>query len=403
MEIERQNPHWEDGFAYPYGKKRQAFESLWRSSKSGHITAIYGLRRVGKSVLLKQLINEAIQSGAERRSVLYFSFDEEKPDFWDVLHEFEKIQGRKADAKSWLFFDEVQKVPDWRAKIKVLYDTSFARIFISGSNSSGIRKGGESLAGRINEFCLPELSFREFLEFRGKGSLPSSGMERAAELEFLDYARRPFPETVLNRSLDPKEYASSIARKIIFEDLASSFPIDEPELLNTLFLLVCKSPGMLLDYGRIASDLGRNRKTISLYMDYLCYGFLARKLFNFSPNMLSSEKKLKKFYPSLAAFCDCDEPRFMETAMAQCIKPEFFWRHKDRFEVDFVAKSPLAAFELKYSNLLSSSDWTGLRKFKAAFPRASICMISKKPQKNAVPYYMVESILAGLRAPRKRK
>ena len=301
METERQNPQWENGFEYPYGKRRHIFESLRRSSKSGHITAVYGLRRVGKSVLMKQLINDAIKGGAERRSTFYFSFDEELPGFWDAVREFEKYQGRKVDGKSWLFFDEVQKVPDWRAKIKVLYDSTSARIFVSGSNSSGIRKGGESLAGRINEFYLPELSFREFLDFRGKCGSIDSGLERALELEFLDYAKRPFPETALKRGLEPKEYAGSIARKIIFEDLPSVFPIDEPELLNTLFQLICKSPGMQFDYGRMASDLGRNRKTISLYMDYLCYGFLARKLLNYSPNALSSEKKLKKarsFFPN---------------------------------------------------------------------------------------------------------
>jgi predicted AAA+ superfamily ATPase len=390
MEIERQNPQWEDGFFFPYEKKRGIFQRLKKSSESGHITAVYGLRRVGKSVLLRQLMNDAIERGAERKSTFYFSFDEERQDFWDAVHEFERHQGRKVDRKSWLFLDEVQKVPDWRAKIKVLYDASFARIFASGSNSSSIRKGGESLAGRINEFFLPELSFREFLEFRGRGGLAGSGMERALELEFLDYARRPFPEAALNRGLEPKGYAGSIARKIIFEDLPSVFPIDEPELLNTLFLLICKSPGMQFDYGRMASDLGRNRKTVSLYMDYLCYGFLARKLLNFSANALSSEKKLKKFYPSLAAFSDCDEPRFMETAMAQCIKPGFFWRHKDRFEVDFITKSPLAAFELKYAGSVSASDWAGLKKFREAFPRASICMISKKPQAKTVPYYLIE-------------
>jgi len=389
MELERQNPQWEGGFFHPYEKKRFLFENLEHSLGSGMITAVHGLRRVGKSVLLKQLLNNCIQKGTSRKSTFYFSFDEQAADFWETIREYERISGEKLGRKNFIFLDEVQKVPDWKAKVKLLYDTSGARIALCGSNSSKIRKGSESLAGRINEFHLPQLSFAEFLHLRGKEENPQ--LQHAAELEFNEFLQKPFPQTALNPSLDPKEYAASIAKKIIFEDLPSVFPIDEPQLLHSLFSLICKNPGCMLEYSTVASDLGRDRKTVSLYLDYLGFGFLVRKLFNFSRNSFTSEKKLKKFYPSLAVFCECSEPLFIEASIAQVLDAKFFWREKDRHEVDFVNASPLAAFEVKYSGNVAAADWSGLHKFSQHFPEATVHLVSKKEQEHTVPYYKFES------------
>ncbi len=393
MELERQNPHWEEGYAYPYEKKRLLFEEVKKSAQSGMITAVYGMRRVGKSVMLKQLINHAIGRGTKRQDIFYFSFDENYDDFWGVIKEYERMSGGKIGKNSLLLFDEIQKVADWRSKLKLLYDSSGARIVISGSNSSGLRKGGESLAGRINEHYLPELSFREFLHFRDESAIYKSKLGERVENAFCEYLKRPFPELVFNKSLEPASYASTITRKVIFEDLPAVFPIDEPPLLFRLFSLICKNPGMIVEYSALSSDLGRNRKTISLYLEYLTFGFLAVQLYNYSKNALTSEKKQKKFYPSLAAFCESDESKMVETAVMQMLKPSFFWNYKNRFEVDFVLDKPLAGFEVKYKNSIGKDDWQGLRQFGRTYPKAKLRMVGRKEGKDSIPYFRLEQYL----------
>lgn len=347
MEMERQNPHWAEGYIYPYEKKRFIFEELRQATESGLITAIYGLRRVGKSVLLKQIINEAIKNRVKRTNILYFSFDEENEDFWEVIREYEKRIGRKVSKENYVLLDEIQKVHDWKGKVKRLYDSSLAKIVLSGSNSSMLRKEAESLAGRINEFLIPELSFKEFLFFKNRSELYASPLDEAIENEFWVYIQRPFPELAVSENIEPRAYIETINRKIIYEDLPSIFPIDDPQLLYRLFNIICKNPGMIVEYNALASDLGRNRKTISAYLDYLKYGFLIRRLFNYSKNLLTREKKLKKFYPSLACFTDAETSKIVETVVAQILKAGFFWNHKNRYEVDFILSEPFFAFEVK--------------------------------------------------------
>ncbi len=393
MELERQNPHWEKDHLYPYERKRFGFEEIKKSSDSGLVTAMYGLRRVGKTVIQKQLINEAIKKGVGRPDIFYFSFDEKTADFWEVVHEYEKQIGKKVSRANYLFFDEIQKVPDWGAKVKTLYDTSSAHIAVSGSNSSLLRKGGESMAGRISEFVVPELSFKEFLYFKGREELYASSLEETVENEFWDFIKKPLPELVINSALDQKAYVETISRKIIFEDLPAVFPIDEPALLSTLFSLICKNPGMMLEYNALASDLGRDRQTISKYLDYLRYGFLVRKVSNYSKNQLTMEKKLKKFYPALACFADASKDKEVETVVAQMLKARYFWNFSNRYEVDFVCLKPLCAYEVKYQESMTKGDMDGLDRFRTRFKEARIKLVTKKKFMGTVPYYRLENFL----------
>ncbi len=393
MEIERQNPHWAEDFLYPYEKKRELFEKIMSSINSGLITAVYGLRRVGKSILMKQCISDLIRRGIEREKIFYFSFDEGNEDFWEVIHAYEKTIGKRIDKACYLFLDEIQKIEGWRAKIKKLYDTSGAHITVTGSNSSLLRKGGESLAGRIYEFYMPELSFSEFLYFKGKENLIESSLKEAVELAFWEYIKKPFPELVVNEKLEYKSYTKTIARKIIYEDLPPVFQIDEPELLFTIFSLISKNPGMIVEYSSLASDLGRNRKTIAAYLTYLRYGFVVRQLFNYSKNALTSEKKLKKFYPSLACFVESDESKVVETLVAQVLKPRFFWNYKNRYEVDFIIEEPFIGFEVKYANRILAEDTEGLKQFNSAYPKAKTYMVTKKTEQNHIHYFDLEQFL----------
>ncbi|MEW6528266.1 MAG: ATP-binding protein [Candidatus Micrarchaeota archaeon] len=393
MELERQNPHWEKDHLYPYEFKRFIFEEIEKSFDTSLITALYGLRRVGKTVIMKQLINNSIKQGVERANIFYFSFEEQEEDFWDIIKEYEKRIGKRLSQRNYLFFDEVQRVPEWRAKIKRLYDTSFAKIVIGGSNSLILRKGSESLAGRINEFFVPELSFREFLQFKNKEHLYSSNLDEMLENEFWDFIKKPFPELVLNPNLDAKNYVETISRKVIYEDLPMIFPVDEPHLLYKIFVILCKNPGMLVEYAALGSDLGRSRKTISAYLEYLRYGFLVRELFNYSKNQLTSEKKLKKFYPSLACFANASIPKIVETIVAQILKTKYFWNMKNRYETDFVCPEPLYAYEVKYKEGLIKEDLRGLEQFRVRFNAARTLLVSKKKEGKSVPYYRLENFL----------
>ncbi|MEK6867356.1 MAG: ATP-binding protein, partial [Nanoarchaeota archaeon] len=306
MDLALINKHWKEGFLYPFPEKRKLYKQLAESLEKRLITSVVGLRRTGKTTLLKQLINKLIQEGVLRQDIVLYSFDD-SADLQTVINEYLKISGQDLDKKKLFFFlDEIQKFPDWHNKLKMYYDHyPTIKFVVSGSSSIFIRKNSESLAGRIQEFWLPPLSFSEFLQFRGKKELIEQqklfAVQIAQELE--TFTGRQFIEIINENKEFADAYLDTLIKKIIFEDIPQVYPIEQPQVLLKLFRIIASNPGMLIDYHNLSSDLGINEKTLSNYSYYLEMAFLIKKLYNYSSNQLTSEKKLKKVYPLASSFC----------------------------------------------------------------------------------------------------
>jgi formyltetrahydrofolate synthetase len=80
------------------------------------------------------------------------------------------------------------------------------------------------------------------------------------------------------------------------------FDIKYPDLLLRLFDIFTQNPGMILDYKHLANDLNYDARTIQTYVYYLQESFLINKVYNFSKNLLTSEKKQKKIYLNSCSF-----------------------------------------------------------------------------------------------------
>lgn len=91
--------------------------------------------------------------------------------------------------------------------------------------------------------------------------------------------------------------------RVVYIDIPKVFEIKEPELLARILSIVSASPGLIVDYENLADDLGRNRKTISNYLFYLEKAFLVKKLYNYSKNLLTSEKKNENGLSCLYYIC----------------------------------------------------------------------------------------------------
>ena len=101
------------------------------------IKIITGIRRSGKSVLLKQIIDELLQQGIDNDHIMYINFEDVKyaniTDFMDLNNYVTSYM--KDDNKYYLFFDEIQQVDKWEKTIVSLKSTRNTSIFITGSNS----------------------------------------------------------------------------------------------------------------------------------------------------------------------------------------------------------------------------------------------------------------------------
>ena len=151
---------------------RWPFDKLKNMIVKGITPAIVvrGPRRIGKTILLKQIIQDLLNEGVSSNRILYVPFDElatiaglEEP-VLAIARWFEKeilratFNASSRDGKpAYLFLDEVQNLDDWAAEIKNLVDNHSVRVFITGSSSFRIEAGRDSLAGRITTMNLGPL------------------------------------------------------------------------------------------------------------------------------------------------------------------------------------------------------------------------------------------------------
>ena len=394
LNLLKYNPHWEKQFQYPYPKKRGIFDVLLNTISRRQIVEIVGLRRTGKTTILFQLINSLLNKDVNPYSILYFTFDEEISTLDDLLQTFSlqtQIDFKKE--RVFIFLDEIQKLPNFQNQLKIYYDLyPNLKFFISGSTSLFLKKKTqESLAGRIISFYLPPLDFKEYLRFKDKSEVLEKPLvfEREIEKEFAIFLKSQFIESIFLKDLrEKKEYLASIVKKIIFEDIPQFFPVNNPEILWQLTKIIAQHPGLLINYQSLSKKIGVSNKRISAYLFYLEESFLVKKVYNFSRNLLTSEKKLKKFYlasPSLSwALSDfVNKGQLVENLVLSLGDYKFFWRDAYQHEVDFikVQDSKIIPIEVKSKKDIQKKDLKNLiifaKKFKT--PKAIIFTENIKP------------------------
>ena len=131
--------------------KRYAYAEVNRLLRQyKEVIMLTGLRRVGKSTIIYQLIEELIKE-VNPLNVIYFSFDYTNVEIVNLLNSYQKLTEIKwKNDRIYLFLDEIQKLDNWASQIKLLYD-AFPNIkfIVSGSASLQLeRMAMNNLAGR---------------------------------------------------------------------------------------------------------------------------------------------------------------------------------------------------------------------------------------------------------------
>jgi len=360
--ITEYNPWWDTGqvrkeLCPEY--ERHMLPEMLASLNSRAASVLRGPRRTGKSTLLYQSINKLLADGVEPNAVLFFSFDAEGGDIQNLLDEYRNtILAAPLESKKriYIFLDEVQKCRGWAEQVKRNYDLyPNIKFVLSGSVSFDIGAGAtESLAGRAKEFVLMPMSFREYLELRGE-ELPPAGAQLnkflVAEKRLLPYFMHylttgGFPEIASEENVYAiRDYVmSSIIRRVIYGDLFQDSRTGDPESMMALLRAISEKPGILLNYERLGSDTGRDRRTVSSYISRLEYAMVIRTLGNITGSSLSSSRKHRKAYPVSTALTfafkgydinDEDLGHVYETAVMNQLDAKHFWR-RTRGEIDLI-------------------------------------------------------------------
>lgn len=386
------NRWWKEPFRINY-KKREIYEKISKFLHLPQIIALTGLRRVGKTTLLFKIIQDEIMNGFNPKNIMYFSFDEfRETDIREIIHEYERIMKKKiGEGKHLLLLDEIQKLENWEEKIKRIYDaySKNVKIIISGSESLFIRKKSkETLAGRLFEFKIDPLSFKEFLIFKNKYFDNIELYEREISMLFEEFiATHGFPELVevKEKEIIRKYVEESIVEKVIYRDIPHLVSIRDTSVLESILNIIREQPGQLIELSEFAKDIHISRQTLSTYLKYLEDSFLIRKLYNYSPNIRKTERKLKKYYPTVIStnliFKDdaYSRSKVFENTIVNQLHAEYFWRDPYKNEVDVILsdKKPKPV-EIKYGRV----ETKGIRKFMEKFHVNKGYLISLNQEKN---------------------
>lgn len=384
------------------GRKRRVLKELIDFLPKRQILLLKGLRRVGKTTLIYQLIEHLLKEANNPLHILYFSFDVEITKLEEILSEYQQKvlhKGLEEDLgiRYYIFLDEVHKLRDWANQIKVFYDLyPNLKFVISGSASINIEKqSNESLAGRLYDFQIKPLDFPEYLEFKGiEIDYQKIDLYRQiVEPQLFSYLYNSgFPEMINedDKEVLSKYFRESILERIIYQDLPQSFMIQEPLLLFRLLKVIAHRPGMLLEYVALANEFKRDKRTISQYCDYLRYVFLVRTLYLFSKNMLVSERRLKKYYLGFPAFTlslmephiQLDDGAILEQAFISSFGAEFFYRSATKEEVDIIQTQPkVLPIEIKYRPNICLRDLRGMKSFIKRYGCKEGLVISRDEEK----------------------
>ena len=242
------------------------------------IKVITGIRRSGKSTLLKQIIDELKAKGIPEERIIYINFEDIDMSFIknDMdLNTYIKKQMTKKE-KYYLFFDEIQNVVNWEKAINSFKATKNVSIFITGSNSNLL--SGELatlLAGRYVSFQMQPFSFKEVCELKDIQN------REEIEKEFEDYMKwGGMPQRFyFHNEQEIKNYLMDLYDSIVVKDIASRYNVKDIELLNRILEYLMSTPAQQFSVTNIVNFLkNENRscsnETLYNYLSYITNSFI---------------------------------------------------------------------------------------------------------------------------------
>jgi len=391
--LEEFNHWWVRGevdadLALPF--KRDIFIEIERKLDKRFILALVGLRRVGKTTILYQLIQNIISRGISPENILFFSFDETSVNLGEVIESYKEMQEKDfREEKIYILLDEIQKCSNWENEIKKHYDLyPKLKFIISGSESLFIKKKTkETLAGRIFEFILTTFTFSEYLRFNGvkQKEFKYESKIKPFLLKFTE--KGGFPETFsFENDKEFREYIRAlVVDKIVYKDIPKIFRLEDPEFLRTLIELISSNPGMYLDYQSLGKQFGKDRRVVKDYIFYLKESFLINLLGNYRKGSITTLRKKKRAYPADNALTylyksKIEEDffgRMVETLAVNKMKATAFW--KNGGEVDIIKNG--FPVEVKYQKNIQASDFSSLKEFMKKFKVEKGMMLTKNEER----------------------
>ena len=258
------------------------------------ILVITGMRRVGKSTLLQQLMQDLpdyCYLNAEDERLIHFRAE----DFSRLNEAMIEVYG---DSK-YYFFDEIQNIDNFEIIVRRLQDSG-KKIILTGSNSSLLSMElGPRLTGRYIQIELFPFSFNEFLRFKqhiiSKEDFYKPEKKVQIKQFFKDWLESGGMPEYLN--FQDTSYIRTLFDNIIYRDIIARYNIRKHTILKELVHLLTNNLTLPITYNSLKNKVGlSNSETVKEYINYLCNSYLFFELKKYSASYAKQLLNPKKIY-----------------------------------------------------------------------------------------------------------
>jgi len=365
--------------------KRYITDQLIGNLKSGHVTALFGARRTGKTVIMNTIVDSL---GKEKVLVL----NGEDYDVARVLSSHkQQVLKNLVSNNDYLFIDEAQSIPDIGQNLKLLVDTNpNVSVFVTGSASFDLKnKIGEPLTGRSRFFTLYPFSLSEIF----------SDYIKSLQLLPEQLVFGMYPQVVLADSIkDKRLILENIRNGYLLKDVLQLESIKDSMFVMNLLRLIAFQVGNDVSFNELASNLKTTVKTVQRYLEILEKAFVIFRLYGFSKNLRKEISKTPRFFfwdngirnsiisnfNSLELRDDvgklwenyCISERIKKQIYLESFSSFNFWRTYDKQEIDLIESTDnnIEAFEFKWGEKTVKVP----RGFKVNYPDAYFNTINRQ-------------------------
>ena len=275
-----QNPWWKGDkwTKEDHDLKKIDFILHRKKVDTGGVTIIRGIRRSGKTVYAKMLIEDMIKKGVNPRKILYISCDRYTDrEIKNIVNEF-LIRYDEA----YVFLDEITYLKDWNILLKEFAERVDMKIVATGSNPVEIKKYSERLPGRGvegNEYYMNPLSFRQYLKNVEKINIPefdalSPGVEDL--IPYFDTTQRRFYSYILTggfpdaiREYEKHEKISDETLEMLIRVILGTISKEgrSEEVAREIFENIMNAGTGRTDYTSIGANLNVHHNTVRDYLE----------------------------------------------------------------------------------------------------------------------------------------